>query len=108
MALPQMGSIAEPQRVCEFAGKAEEFGYDSLWASDRILTPLRPDPIYPGFTPEQPWPPEQARFADPIVTLTLAASATSRVRLSTSTFNAPWHHPLFLGRAFTSLDLLSQ
>lgn len=76
--------------------------------TDRILTPLRPDPIYPGFTPEQPWPPERARVADPIVTLTLAASATSRVRLSTSTFNATWHHPLFLARAFSSLDLLSR
>jgi probable F420-dependent oxidoreductase len=108
MALPQMGSIAEPQRVAEFARRAEELGYDTLWASDRALTPLRPEPIYTGCTPEQPWPLEQTRFADPIVTLTLAASATSRVRLSTSTFNAPWHHPLFLGRAFTSLDMLSQ
>jgi probable F420-dependent oxidoreductase len=108
MGLPQMGPLAEPHRVAEFASTAEELGYDSLWAGDRILTPLHPDPIYPGCTPEQPWPPEQARFADPIITLTLAASATSRVRLSTSTFNAPWHHPLFLGRAFTSLDLLSR
>jgi probable F420-dependent oxidoreductase len=108
MALPQMGSTAEPDRVAEFARSAEDLGYDTLWASDRVLTPLRPEPIYPGFTPEQPWPLEQTRFADPIVTLTLAASATRRVRLSTSTFNAPWHHPLFLGRAFTSLDMLSR
>ncbi|MFF3440005.1 TIGR03619 family F420-dependent LLM class oxidoreductase [Streptosporangium sp. NPDC002721] len=108
LSLPQMGAIAEPDRVGEFAARAEELGYDSLWAQDRILTPLRPSPVYPGFTPEQPWPPEQARVADPIVALTLAASVTSRVRLSTSTFNATWHHPLFLARTFTSLDLLSQ
>jgi probable F420-dependent oxidoreductase len=108
MALPQMGPIAEPDRVAEFASTAEELGYESLWAADRILAPLHPDPVYPGCTPEQPWPPEQARVTDPIVTLALAASATSRARLSTSTFNATWHHPLFLGRTFASLDLLSR
>src|ERR1700747_2773918 len=108
MALPQMGPTAEPDRVAEFASTAEELGYESLWAADRILTPLHPDPIYPGCTPEQPWPPEQARITDPVVTLALAASATSRARLSTSTFNATCHHPLFLGRTFASLDLLSR
>src|SRR5258708_20161753 len=69
---------------------------------------MHPDPIYPGCTPEQPWPPEQARVTDPVVVLALAASVTSRARLSTSTFNATWHHPLFLGRTFASLDLLSR
>jgi len=107
LALPQMGPIAEPDRVAEFAAAVEELGYDSLWVGDRILTPLHPDPIYRGCTPEQPWPVEQARLVDPIVTLAVAASATSRVRLSASTFNATWHHPLFVGRSFASLDLLS-
>lgn len=32
LALPQMGAIAEPDRVAEFAAKAEALGYDSLWA----------------------------------------------------------------------------
>lgn len=108
LALPQMGPSAGPDRIAEFASKAEELGYDTLWASDRILTPLHPDPIYPGCTPEQPWPPEQARFADPIITLSVAAASTSRVHLNTSTFNATWYPPLALARSFTTLDLLSR
>ncbi|MEV6167657.1 TIGR03619 family F420-dependent LLM class oxidoreductase [Streptomyces sp. NPDC051954] len=107
-ALPQFGPLAEPHLVAGFAVEAERMGYDALWAADRALTPLQPSEIYPGCTPEQPWPVEQARSVDPIVTLTAAAAVTTRVRLATSTLDAPWHTPLLLGRSLTSLDLLSQ
>jgi probable F420-dependent oxidoreductase len=107
-ALPQFGPLAEPQLIAGFAAEAERMGYDALWTGDRALTPLQPSDIYPGCTPEQPWPVEQARSVDPIVALTAAATATTRVRLGTSSLDAPWHTPLLLGRSLTSLDLLSQ
>jgi probable F420-dependent oxidoreductase len=106
LALPQYGPLAEASRIAAFAAAAEEMGYHSLWVGDRLLTPLAPHDPYPAPQP-QPYPPEFTRGLDPLLTLTVAATATSRVRLSSSTLNAPWHNAVLLGRSLTSLDVLS-
>jgi probable F420-dependent oxidoreductase len=106
LALPQYGPLAEASRIAAFAAAAEEMGYHSLWVGDRLLTPLAPHDPYPAPQP-QPYPPEFTRGLDPLLTLTVAATATSRVRLSASTLNAPWHNAVLLGRSLTSLDVLS-
>jgi probable F420-dependent oxidoreductase len=106
LALPQFGPLADVTRVGEFAAAAERLGYASLWTGDRLLTPLAPKSPYPGRQP-QPYPPEFTEGLDPVVTLALAAAATTTVRLSSSTLNAPLYHPVILGRALTSLDRLS-
>jgi len=105
LALPQFGPLADASRIGEFAAATEELGFDSLWVGDRLLTPLWPSDPYPGR--QQPYPPEFTRGLDPIVTLTVAAAATSRIALASSTLNAAWHNPVLLGRALTSLDVLS-
>jgi len=105
LALPQFGPLADAARIGEFAAATEELGFDSLWVGDRLLTPLRPSDPYPGR--QQPYPPEFTRGLDPVVTLTLAAAATSRIGLASSTLNAAQHNPVLLGRALTSLDVLS-
>lgn len=105
LALPQFGPLADATRIADFAAAAERLGYASLWTGDRLLTPLTPRSAYPGR--EQPYPAEFTEGLDPVVTLAVAAAATTTVRLSSSTLNAPLHHPLVLGRALTSLDRLS-
>ncbi|MGW1767953.1 TIGR03619 family F420-dependent LLM class oxidoreductase [Streptomyces sp. NPDC002073] len=107
IALPQYGTHARPERIAAFAREAEEAGFDSLWAGDRSLTPVAPSDIYPGYTAENPYPPEYRTFLDPLTVLTVAAGATRRVRLGTSTLNAPWYPPLLLARTLTSLDQVS-
>lgn len=106
LALPQFGPLADATRIAEFAAAAEGLGYASLWTGDRLLTPLAPTSPYPGRQP-QPYPPEFTEGLDPVVTLTVAAAATTTVRLGSSTLNAPLYHPVALGRALTSLDRLS-
>ena len=106
LALPQFGPLAQAHRIAPFAAAAEAMGVHSLWVGDRLLTPLAPHDPYPAPHP-QPYPPEFTRGLDPLLTLTVAATATSRVRLSASTLNAPWHNAVLLGRALTSLDVLS-
>jgi probable F420-dependent oxidoreductase len=106
LALPQFGPSADAGRIAEFAAAAERLGYASLWVGDRLLTPVAPKDPYPGRVP-QPYPPEFTTFLDPVVTLAVAAAATTSVRLSSSTLNAPLYHPLVLGRQLTSLDRLS-
>jgi probable F420-dependent oxidoreductase len=106
LALPQYGPLADASRIASFAAAAERMGFHSLWVGDRLLTPLAPHDPYPAPRP-QPYPPEFTRGLDPLLTLTVAATATSRVRLSSSTLNAPWHNAVLLARSLTSLDVLS-
>ncbi|WP_405659841.1 TIGR03619 family F420-dependent LLM class oxidoreductase [Streptomyces sp. RK9] len=107
IALPQYGTHARAEIVAPFARDAEAAGFDSLWVGDRSLTPVEPSDLYPGHTPEHPYPAEYKTFLDPLVVLTVAATATTRVRLGTSTLNAPWYPPLLLARSLTSLDRVS-
>ncbi|MFD8979590.1 TIGR03619 family F420-dependent LLM class oxidoreductase [Streptomyces sp. NPDC059564] len=107
IALPQYGTHAQPARIAGFARDAESAGFDSLWVGDRSLTPVEPSDIYPGYTRENPYPPEYRTFLDPLTVLTVAATATTRARLGMSTLNAPWYPPLLLARSLTSLDLVS-
>ncbi|QDY76622.1 TIGR03619 family F420-dependent LLM class oxidoreductase [Streptomyces qinzhouensis] len=107
IALPQYGTHARPELIAGFARDAEEAGFDSLWVGDRALTPVAPSDLYPGCTPENPYPPGFTTFLDPVTVLTVAATATRRVRLGTSTLNAPWYPPLLLARTLTSLDRIS-
>ncbi|MFJ8232382.1 TIGR03619 family F420-dependent LLM class oxidoreductase [Streptomyces sp. NPDC094448] len=107
IALPQYGTHARPELIAGFARDAEEAGFDGLWVGDRALTPVAPSDLYPGFSKENPYPPGFTTFLDPVTVLTVAATATQRVRLGTSTLNAPWYPPLLLARALTSLDRIS-
>ncbi|MGW1076109.1 TIGR03619 family F420-dependent LLM class oxidoreductase [Streptomyces sp. NPDC002537] len=110
IALPQYGTHARPTLIADFARDAEAAGFDSFWVSDRVLTPVDPGDFYPapGYGPENPYPRGFTIFLDPLTVLTIAATATTRARLGTSTLNAPWYPPLLLARALTSLDRLSE
>jgi probable F420-dependent oxidoreductase len=108
LALPQFGRHAKPAAITSFVRHAEDLGYRSFWAGDRLLTPVEPSDLYPvGGTPEHPYPEEFKTFLDPIVTLAAAATATSHSRLGMSVLNAPWYNPVLLARSLTSLDNLT-
>ncbi|MDH2427029.1 TIGR03619 family F420-dependent LLM class oxidoreductase [Sphaerisporangium sp. TRM90804] len=104
-AVPQYGVFADPGLITEVSRDLEDMGYDSLWAGDRVIGPLSPSDPYPSV--DGVMPPQYATCFDPLSALTLAALATRRVRLGTSTLNALWQPPIMLARSLTSLDLLS-
>ena len=85
---------------------ADERGYSSIWALDRLLAPIAPRVPYPA-SPDGALPEEQRIVFDPLVTLTLAAAVTHRVRIGTSVLVAPWYSPALLARSLTSLDHVS-
>ncbi|MEU3913427.1 TIGR03619 family F420-dependent LLM class oxidoreductase [Streptomyces sp. NPDC029721] len=107
IALPQYGGHARAEWIVPFARQAEEAGFDWLWVGDRALAPVAPSDLYPGHTAQDPYPRGFRTFLDPLTVLTAAAGATSRVRLATSTLNAPWYAPLLLARTLTTLDVIS-
>ncbi|MEV4172241.1 TIGR03619 family F420-dependent LLM class oxidoreductase [Nonomuraea sp. NPDC049709] len=105
LAVPQYGRFAALASVLRVAREAEAMGFHSLWAGDRLLTPLRPSDPYPGGDGRIP---EAHRvFLDPFAVLSVAASVTSSVRLGTSALNACWYPPAVLARSLTTIDHLS-
>ena len=105
LGAPQYGSFTAPSAISGFATAVEAIGYDSLWVGDRALVPTAPRDPYPGGGPV---PEEYRTFLDPIATLSFLAHATRRMRLGTSTLNAPIYSPLLLARSLTSVDILSE
>ncbi|MFB7470446.1 TIGR03619 family F420-dependent LLM class oxidoreductase [Kitasatospora sp. NPDC056184] len=105
LALPQYGVLADPTLTARVAAEAEAIGYDRLWTADRILVPNEPRSRYPGG--DGTIPAEFRTFLDPLTLLTVAAGATTRARLGTSTLNALWQPPALLARTLTTIDRLS-
>ena len=106
LGLAQVGPFVHPATVIEMASTAEALGYSSLWAMDRLMTPLAPRTPYPA-SPDGVLPDEQGIVLDPIVALTLAATATTRIGLGTSVLVAPWYPPVLLARSLTAVDRAS-
>ncbi|WP_395292301.1 LLM class flavin-dependent oxidoreductase [Kitasatospora hibisci] len=99
--LVQFGPFADPDRSAAMCAALEAPGCHSLWVADRLLAPLAPPDGYPG---GKPMPVRYGTHLDPLLALGVAAMATERVRLGSSTLNALWQPPLVLARALTTLD----
>jgi alkanesulfonate monooxygenase SsuD/methylene tetrahydromethanopterin reductase-like flavin-dependent oxidoreductase (luciferase family) len=82
--IAQHGRLADPAVVRASALAAEELGYRSVWVHEPPASDL-----------------------DPLLTLSFAAAATSRIRLGTSVLVAPCYRPAALARSLATLDVLS-
>ena len=104
--LPIIGpAISGAAGLNAFCRGIEDLGYDTLWVGDRLVQPVDMHSIYPG--KEQPYPPQMKRYLDPVLLWTVAATATSRVRLNASTLSTFYYEPPHLARMLTTLDVLS-
>ncbi len=94
--LPVAGAWAHPETLAMFARRADDLGYDSLWAFQRLLVPAddEPAPVYRS-------------VLDPMVSLGFAAAATSRIRLGVSIINIPFVSPALLAKQAATVDVLS-
>ena len=105
-AIPSVGpAVGSAVGLRAFCRGLEDLGYDTLWVSDRLVTPVDMQASYPG--KEQPYPPQMTRYLDPVLLWTVAAAATSRVRLNASTLSTFYYEPVHLARQLTTLDVLS-
>jgi probable F420-dependent oxidoreductase len=95
---PAIGSAAGLSAFCR---GLEDLGYDTLWVGDRLVTPVDVGDDYLAQGPQM------GRYLDPVLLWTVAASATSRVRLNASTLNTFYYSPSHLARLLTTLDVLS-
>lgn len=85
----------ETHTIIEMAKKAEQLGFDSIWASDHILVPNQ----------------YADRFAenryDPFVLLAWVAVHTGKIKIGTSVIVLPYRNPIVVAQAAVTLDVLS-
>lgn len=78
-------------RLREFARRAEELGYESLWAGEHFMVAGH----------------YGVAWMSPLLCLTYAAAVTARIRLATGLLILPYYHPVTLARHIQTLDQLS-
>ncbi|RVW00833.1 LLM class F420-dependent oxidoreductase [Rhodococcus spongiicola] len=88
------------------ARAAEECGFDTFYVPEHTHIPVERVSKYPG-TDSTELPERYSRMLDPWVSLSTAASVTSRIRLGTSVALVLEHDPISLAKAIASLDHLS-
>jgi len=98
ISVPNFGSMANRENMLAITSKAEELGYDSLWAAERVLVPVPPN---------QDWSKRNPSAFEPLITLSHLAAITDRIRLGTSVVILPLRNPAVLARMTASLDVLS-
>jgi probable F420-dependent oxidoreductase len=98
ISLPSFGHLADPDGIRATATSAEELGFSSLWAAERLLVP---DP------PNQSWSQRNPTAFEPLTTLSLIAGITDEIKLCTSVVILPVRNPVLLARVASSLDVLS-
>ena len=108
--IPIIGpAVSGAPALSAFCRGLEDLGYDTLWVGDRLITPVDVDSSYPGNANSSylDLGPQMGRSLDPMLLWTVAATATSRIRLNASTLSTFYYEPPHLARLLTTLDVLS-
>lgn len=105
--LPISGRAAGADTLSETAGAAEEWGFDSIWAADRIIIPWNIETAYPYAEGDSFIVPPDRPFLETLTVLSFLAGQTSRVDLGVSVLVLPYRHPLYWGKVVTTIDRLS-
>jgi alkanesulfonate monooxygenase len=83
--------VPDVQGLYAYAQRAEELGFESLWAWDHIL--LGVEPSFP--------------ILDSVTTLGAVAARTTRIKLGTGVLVLPLRNPVVAAKALGSLDVIS-
>lgn len=83
----------------------EEAGFDSLWVPDHAALPAHLDARFP--MTGGAFPRLYGEMADPFVTMSFMAAATTTLKVATGVCVVPERHPLILAKAVSTLDNFS-
>lgn len=93
--IPTCRHLAATDVIHRTVVRAEELGYDSVWASDHV--------IVPNVALER----IGATIYDPLITLAVAAGATRTVQLGTTVLIVPYRNAVVTAKMVSTLDALS-
>lgn len=104
---PAVTERSQADYVARLAVAAEEWGFDSVWVSDRTVYPSDLARRYPEqFGPGKANPAAQ-NVLEALTTLSFVAGMTSTVRLGISVLVLPFRDPILNAKMITTLDALS-
>jgi probable F420-dependent oxidoreductase len=112
VSIPHMGPLASPSFVPEFCRRAEEAGFDGLWAADHLVVPKEMGSTYtlarrPVVIQSEGLQETMGLNLEVTTTLAVAAAVTHRVKIGTSVAVLPLRNPIHNARQLASVDLYS-
>ena len=108
VSLPNVGLDHGQEMVLAVAEAAERLGFDSVWAAHHVTLPYERASRYPyGHSGTEVAMSPGMQWLDPLVTLSMVAAVTDRVRLGTSVLVLPYRNPVNLAAEAAALDVLS-
>ncbi|OBH12889.1 LLM class F420-dependent oxidoreductase [Mycobacterium sp. E3247] len=102
-----IGTGADRAVIDAVASTADDCGFATLWAGEHVVMADRPASRYPYSEDGVIAVPAQADWLDPMIALSFAAAASSRIGLATGVLLLPEHHPVVVAKQAASLDRLS-
>src|SRR4051812_31621773 len=102
-----IGSGARREVVEGGGGGAGAAGLATLWGGEPVVRVAQPASRYPYAADGRIAVPADADWLDPLVALSFAAAATSRIGLATGVLLLPEHNPVIVAKQAASLDVLS-
>ena len=100
-----MAATTQSGDLAEIARTAESLGYESLFIPEHPVIPVAmktPFPAGDGKLPDH-----YTRWVDPFIALTIAATATKKIKLGTGICLLPEREPLITAKTIASLDFYS-
>jgi len=91
--------------LADIARRAEALGFDSLWAGEHVVLPIRESETHPYGRPGVVQP--LGETLSPFVELAFLAGVTKSIRLATGVILPPIRNVFVTAREITTLDLLS-
>src|SRR4051794_858307 len=105
--LPVSGRASAPKSLIDAARHAEELGFQSVWAADRIVIPWQIDTHYAYNWSGAFFVPPEAPFLEPLTALAFLAGCTQRLRLGISVLVLPYRDPVYWSKVVATIDYLS-
>ncbi|MGO9512001.1 MAG: LLM class F420-dependent oxidoreductase [Mycobacterium sp.] len=102
-----IGSGADRAVIDAVASAADECGFATLWAGEHVVMVDRSASRYPYSDDGAIAVPAQADWLDPMIALSFAAAASSRISIATGVLLLPEHNPVIVAKQAASLDRLS-
>lgn len=105
--VPQVGPLARPDKIAEFARCADDAGFDGLWVFDHVVLQRDQQSRYPYSADGNLGFPPTMDFLEPLTLLAFLAGITQRVRLGTSVLVLPMRQPVLHAKIMATIDALS-
>lgn len=102
-----IGVGARPEIIRAVATAAEQSGFATLWAGEHVVMLDEQASRYPYSSDGRIAVPADADWLDPLLALTYAAAATTRIGLATGVLLLPEHNPVVIAKQAATLDVLS-